>query len=445
MFTEEAQRIMNELLRKDPEVDFLIDSGIERYRKGFGTVVLLDAQEQEIEAASIRLKQRTHEYRFGCNAFMIDSFPEKEQNERYEEVFASLFNLAVVPFYWSDLEPQQGKQRFGKDSPFIYRRPAPDRVLEFCEKYGITPKGHPLCWHLFWPDWVPNNEKAVMDCLETHIAQIAERYGRRIRIWDAVNEALTLHPFFRNHYAELPADYVEQVFRIAERYLPSAQKIYNDNNIWWNYQGDYTPVYMLVRQLQQSGCRVGGVGLQYHMFDNMLQDKDSCTGSNRPLNPHLLFKCLDQYQKLGIPVNFSEVSLISRRNLGDGDQFQAQIARKLYRLWFSHPATEAIIYWNMVDGTAAYAPLGSEEGENELRAGLINYDFTPKPAFEVLKHLIKEEWHTETVLNYEKGAINSFHGYYGQYDAEIDTGNGVFHRRIDLSRNARNQFQLVLP
>lgn len=71
MFTEEAQRIMNELLRKDPEVDFLIDSGIERYRKGFGTVVLLDAQEQEIEAASIRLKQRTHEYRFGCNAFMI--------------------------------------------------------------------------------------------------------------------------------------------------------------------------------------------------------------------------------------------------------------------------------------------------------------------------------------------------------------------------------------
>lgn len=68
------------------------------------------------------------------NAFMIDSFPEKEQNERYEKVFGSLFNLAVVPFYWSDLEPEQGKTRFTKESPFIYRRPAPDPRIGILRK-----------------------------------------------------------------------------------------------------------------------------------------------------------------------------------------------------------------------------------------------------------------------------------------------------------------------
>ena len=155
MFTEEAQKYLGFLLNRDSETDFKIKHGTEMYRKGFGHFILRDHDGKEIPAATIKLKQKSHEYKFGCNAFLIGSFPEAEQNQQYEEKFASLFNLAVVPFYWSDLEPEQGKPRFTKDSPFIYRRPAPDRVLEFCQKYNITPKGHPLCWHHFAPEWVP--------------------------------------------------------------------------------------------------------------------------------------------------------------------------------------------------------------------------------------------------------------------------------------------------
>ena len=121
MFTEEAERLSRYILAEDSEIEFRIRSGTEMYRKGFGHFVLKDAEGGEVAGATIRLKQKTHEYKFGCNAFMIDSFPEKEQNERYEKVFGSLFNLAVVPFYWSDLEPEQGKTRFTKESPFIYR------------------------------------------------------------------------------------------------------------------------------------------------------------------------------------------------------------------------------------------------------------------------------------------------------------------------------------
>ena len=442
MFSEEAKRLSREILAENSEIDFRIRTGTEMYRKGFGHFLLTDAAGKELPGATVRLKQKTHEYKFGCNAFMIDSFPEKEQNERYEEVFASLFNLAVVPFYWSDLEPEPGKVRFARDSSFCYRRPAPDRVLEFCEKHGITPKGHPLCWHLFWPEWIPNNTVDNMRFLRNRIERIAARYKDRIPIWDVVNEAQSRHPACRTDIPVFPDDYVERVFRMAERFLPDCRKLYNDDSTWWNWQGDYSPSYRLIRRLQERGCSVDGIGVQYHMFENMLGDR--CCGVNRPLTPRCILKCLDQYRKLDIPVNFSEVSIISRRDLGDGDTFQELVAEKLYRLWFSHPATEAIIWWNLVDGTGAYAPLGSEKGENALRAGLVNYDFTPKAAFLALERLIRKEWHTECVLEYRAGGDNRFHGFYGQYEAEIETENGKVTLSVPLSKFSENEFRIAV-
>ena len=50
------------------------------------------------------------------------------------EIFKEYFNLATVPFYWNSLEPQENKPRFEKDSEKIYRRPAPDLCLEYCEE-----------------------------------------------------------------------------------------------------------------------------------------------------------------------------------------------------------------------------------------------------------------------------------------------------------------------
>ena len=276
--------------------------------------------------------------------------------------------------------------------------------------------------------------------LDRRMAQIAERYGDKIFLWDCVNEAQTRLPhMWPTGKGVYPDDHVHRVFRMADRYFPNATLLYNDDRRWWDFNGDYTPVYLLIRSLQEHGCRVGGLGLQFHMFDNFLHGEHE-----NFLNPRILFLCLDLYAKLGIPVNFSEVSIVSRRDLGDGDAFQELVTEKLYRLWFSHPAVNAVTWWNLVDGTAAYAPLGSEDGENSLRAGLVNYDFSPKPAFKVLEHLIKHEWHTETELDYEDGALNQFHGFYGMYEAEISTDSGTFSRTLELGRKNCNIFPLNL-
>ena len=436
---EYAQNLCQRLLKEDAEVEFRIKTGTEMYRKGFGRIELQYADGSPVENASLKFKQISHEYLFGCNAFMFNQFPEEEQNRRYEEMFAGLFNEAVVPFYWSDLEVEDGHPRFASGSAPIYRRPPPDEVVAFCKRNAITPKGHPLCWQGYVPEWAPKTYTEMMKRLDRRIREIAERYGNDIPIWDTVNEAQSRHPIQRGFNGPaFPDNHVEEVFRMAERHLPLSTLLYNDDNKWWLNNGDYSPVYLLVKTLQEHGCRVGGLGLQFHMFSWLLDQAKFF------LNPRQLYRCLDQYAKLNIPVNFSEVSIISRRDLGDGDAFQEFVTEKLYRLWFSHPATNSIVWWNLVDGTAAYAPLGSEDGENSLRAGLVNYDFSPKPAYRVLERLIKKEWHTETALDYQEEAENVFHGFYGKYQAEIETEDGTFSREIFLSRDSDNMFRIFL-
>jgi len=439
-----AINLSKNILAQDDEVDFRIKSGTEMYRKGFGRIHLVDVNGNPIKNAKIILRQKSHEFKFGANAFMIDSFPTADQNERYEEVFADLFNLAVVPFYWDALEPEKGKLRFGKDSTPIYRRPPPDRVLEFCAKNGIKPKGHPLCWHNLSPEWLPRTDAGMKTALRKRLTEISSRYADKIQTWDCVYEALTRHPLVRNNGTIfLPDNYLEFVFELAGRLFPDNQLIYNDDSTWWHYQGDYTPAYMLVRSLLEHGFNVGGMGLQYHMFNNM--KNDNVMGFNRPLNCRYLFKCLDQYAKLGVPLNFSEVSIISSKDLGDGDRFQELVTEKLYRLWFSHPAVEAVVWWNLVDGTAAYAPMGTEEGENRLRAGLVNFDFSPKPAYNILRRLIHDEWSTRCTLNYEEGATNCFHGFYGSYEAIIETNGGKLFEDVVLGSKDENNYTIKLP
>lgn len=438
IMNEFANKILIPLIRPDAETEFRIKTGTEMYRKGFCRIELVDTMGKAIPAADVRVKQTGHAFLFGCNAFMLGQFPEAEQNARYEEVFSSIFNEAVLPFYWSDLEPEDGKLRFASGSKPIYRRPPTDDVLAFCRRHNILPKGHPLCWHCFSPDWAPREPEEYMRRLERRIREIAERYADEIFLWDCVNEAQTRYPL-RYRRPPFPADHVERVFHMAERYLPNARLLYNDDRCWWNFNGDYSPVYLLVSRLIEHGCRVGGLGLQYHMFPNLVKNE-----ADQFINPRILYPVLDQFAKLQIPVNFSEVSVISSRDLGDGDRFQELAAEKLYRIWFSHPAVDGITWWNLVDGTGAYAPLGSEQGENALRAGLVNYDFTPKPAFRALQRLIREEWHTETRFDYAEEGDNVFHGFYGSYEAEIRTDAGTFHQTFRFTRDMLGPIRLVI-
>lgn len=433
--------VTENLLRADPEIDTRIQQDTERCRMGYATLRLTDAEGNPVEKADVEIRQLSHHFKFGCNMFLFDQFEDDAHNLAYEEAFAKLFNQAILPIYWSDLEPEQGKPRFAVDSEPIYRRPPPDRCLEFCEARGIAPKAHPLLWQLFWPEWAPKEPAALRRAIEKRFREIAERYGDRIPTFDVCNEALALHG---PHSLRDLGDHVDYAFELAAKYFPaSTTLVYNETtpNSFCGFRGHHTPMYMLCRHLAAK-YPLGAVGLQFHLFAHLPDAIENYR--NDLLNPANLFRFMDLYAGLGLPLKLSEVTVPGYTLVDEGEQFQAEVAEKLYRIWFSHPAVDEIDYWNLVDGTAAWAPRNTDEGENFFKAGLVKYDIAPKAVYRTLDRLINEEWHTESKLQYQDGAVNGFQGYYGDYEATVHTDGGTQKLRFTHGKRLDREITLRL-
>lgn len=115
-------------------------NGIEENRKGFCEIVLKDSDGNVVPNAKISIEQKSHEFKFGANLFMLDELETKEKNDKYKKAFSNVFNMATLPFYWDATEPEKGHTRYAKNSEKIYRRPPIDLCVEFCEKNGIEPR-----------------------------------------------------------------------------------------------------------------------------------------------------------------------------------------------------------------------------------------------------------------------------------------------------------------
>ena len=121
--------IFKNFIKYEEETKERSEHGIEQNRKGFAKITIKDKSGNPIIGQIIKVKQKKHEFLHGANIFMLDELETEEKNNIYKELFKDAFNEATLPFYWSDLEPIQGKPRFEKDSPKVYRRPAPDLYL----------------------------------------------------------------------------------------------------------------------------------------------------------------------------------------------------------------------------------------------------------------------------------------------------------------------------
>lgn len=424
----------------DENEDFMrcvVEPAIEQNRKGKAYITVVDKDGNGVENAKIYVAQKTHEFKYGANIFMLDEMESDEKNAAYKEAFKDIFNIATIPFYWSDLEPVQGQPRYTADSPKIYRRPAPDLCVDFCLKNGIEPKCHCLNYEAWLPKWLKDAEVGYhKKMLEKRFRELAERYADIIPSWEVTNETFTPNDNYSKFYKE--DDFVEWSFRMADRYFPTNRLIINDDyHAWEPFRENRSQYYMQIERLAYKGItHLDSIGMQFHSFFN--KEKEAEIAKTR-YNPVYLYRVLDKYAQLGKKIQITEMTIPAYSDSIEDEEVQAELIEKLYTVFFSHPAMEAIIYWNLVDGYAAAAPQGDmTKGENIYYAGLMNFDLSKKRSYDVVKKLFSEKWHTETECITDSNGKFDFRGFYGDYDLEISYKGKVINNKITLSENKNN-------
>ena len=446
------QNLLELFHEKREETEKRIADGIEKYRKGDLEIRIKDKDGAPIKGARLTLSQKNHEFKFGANLFMLDEMESTEKNEKYKKAFAETFNIATLPFYWNATEPERGHLRYGKNSTPMYRRPPIDLCMEFCEQNGIEPREHALAYVSLFPKWL--NDLSIPEIkreLERRYQEISERYADKIPTIEVTNELL-----WESKYVAVPSiyeenDYLDFAFALAKKYFPKNRLAINEAPMVWRENARTTDHYYAYTEAAiHRGVRIDAIGMQYHLF--YPKNEIEKLASSKYLSPEWLYRHMDLYARFGKPLQVTEITIPAFSNDPENEAVQAELLEWLYSIWFSHPAMEQIIYWNLVDG---YAYVNDPEkikdsqgdmtiGENVYYGGLFRFDMTPKPAFFAIQNLIKKKWHTDTSLVTDAEGCAKMRGFYGTYAFTVETENGIETREITLSKDGKNNIEIIL-
>lgn len=415
-----------------------IARGIEEYRKGQFAVVFKDKNGALLRDVHVRVKQVSHEFNFGCNLFCVDHFAQSDMNALYGEKFAHIFNYGVVPLYWNALEPEQGKPRFNADSERVYRRPPVDACVDFCREKGVRMKGHCLVYNSFQPDWISEDSRELKVQIDDRLRAISERYRNTFCDADVINE---MYRIYKNCYKGMGCrnmqitdekNHEKWAFDLCKRYFPNTRLFWNEGMFEvlgeTNYSGFRSYYYLAIKEALLRGVPVEGIGIQYHA--NVDKEYEWAGNPWHPIrhvtNPLRLLDALECYGTLGLPIHISEISIPSYGYDLYDEELQAELTKRLMRLWFSAEKVDAIVWWNLADKTA----IGDE---NQYYSGLLREDLSEKPAYKVMDELINREWNTsfDAVTD---GRLN-FAGFYGDYEIEAECGGKTVSKKVRLYRD----------
>jgi GH35 family endo-1,4-beta-xylanase len=372
-----------------------LENDIRNWRQRDFTLRVLDPEGGPVEGADVEIVQTGHDFLFGCNLFALGRWGDAKQSALYEKRFLKLFNLAVVPLYWSVLEEHRGRPDFA----------ACDAMVRWAVAHHVRVKGTPLVWQETAPRWaeeLPADQ--VGPAVRDHVRQLVERYRDTVDAWDVVNRP---GPGIRIGPAAIdPAD----VFRWAAEARPAGRLVVNLQ--------EAETAADLVRRLAAKGVRPDAVGLQAHQHEG-------------PWTLDLVQRRIEQAAAAGCPVQISEVTLLGSQ---ETENQQADAVRRFYTAAFAARSVAGITWWDLSDRFAwRNAP-----------AGLCRTDLSPKPAYKVLDHLINERWRTDASGRTGEDGKVTVRAFFGPYRIAVKAGDRQRTAEVHLGADGPNQIEVVL-
>lgn len=378
-----------------------------QHRKAEKKLVFTDGQGKRLCGRNVDIKLKNHKFMFGWGAFDVLDYVNSPSDKmlRRAEMWEEVFNYGTLPFYWGLYEPKEGNIQS-------------ERLMKCVDRLNgknVKVKGHPLCWHTVCADWLMKYD--TPDIMKKQLDRITREvncFKGKIGYWDVINETVIMPIFDKydnavtrlcNYYGRIPL--IKEVFKTAHEADPDAVLLIND----FNTSEDYAAV---IEECLEAGVPIGAIGIQSHQHQGYWGKEKLGT-------------VLARFERFGLPIHFTENTLISGElmppeiedlndfhaeswdSLPEYEERQKKELEEMYRILFEHPLVEAVTGWDFTDGAWLNAP-----------SGLLRRDFSPKPAYDMLKELINHEWSTEySAVTDENGCI-TLKGFKGEYELTVD-------------------------
>ena len=403
-----------------------MNNDIKKNRMAEATITILKADGTTLANQEVTIEQVNHKFLFGTAAFDLVPFTsgdysgeKKEQAEQRAERISALYNAATLPFYWGRFEPKRGE-------------PITEKVKNAARwslEHSMVTKGHPLCWHTVTANWLLelSNAEILQAQLNRIHREVADFKGL-IDMWDVINEAVIMPVFdkYDNGITRICREHgriniIQMMFEAARETNPNATLLINDFDVSSAYD-------ILVEGCLEAGIKFDAIGIQSHMHQGWWGVKKT-------------LKVLENFERFNIPIHFTETTLVSGHLMPpeivdlndyqvddwpttpDGETRQAEQAITHYKTLFAHPLVESITWWDSLDGGWLNSP-----------AGLLRKDGSPKPAYDELMKLLKEEWWTAPIkLSTDENGQIQFSGFLGQHKLSYENKDYIF--EVDKSNN----------
>jgi endo-1,4-beta-xylanase len=265
-----------------------------------------------------------------------------------------------------------------------------DRIVDFATRHGMKVRGHTLVWHQQNPKWLTEGKYSsgeLAQILEKHIKTVVGHYRGKIFAWDVVNEAfdeLHVGELRSTIWRDLPgiglagngSSYIERCFRWTHEADPQALLFYNEAGAEVvNPKSD--AIYAMVRDFQQRGVPIDGVGFQMHI-ENLRSDVASVSAN------------IKRFTALGVQVHITEMDVAlpvdaSGSPRPEDLQRQADIYREVATACLSHPGCAAIQTWGFTD---KYSWIGWHSKKTQGAALPFDRNYGTKPAYQELRDVL---------------------------------------------------------
>ena len=277
------------------------------------------------------------------------------------------FNSVTAENDWKpgEIHPQEGVWNFERA----------DKLADFCRQNGIKMRGHCLCWHSQFADWMFTDKKGkevskevFYERLRDHIHTVVKRYKDVVYAWDVVNEAMAddgggrgfgfgfgrgqePSPYRQSRHFKLCGDeFIAKAFQFAREADPDVLLFYNDYSTVDD--GKRERIYNMVKKMKDAGVPIDGIGMQGH-YNIYFPDEER------------LEKAITRFKELVKHIHITELDLRMNNESGGQLMFSRGEAKpmpaymgtlqtdqyaRLFKVFRKHAdVIDNVTFWNLGD------------------------------------------------------------------------------------------------